>query len=284
MEVNFSDNVPATPAVDVVATVTPVATPTPAPEAAAAAPAPSSQLPATSSGLLLGDRLPDFKDIILPRVNLVQNLGGMTESFESGSLVYNQQVPLFVPGKVNAKTQTVERPGTAPVIMTVLGFRETRYYEKVKWGGDGQGARGMIVDSEQAVRAAGGTLDYNEWKLKEKDGMKRFEPGVDALFAIERPEICKENESDFTFEVEGKFLTLAMWNMRGSIYTAGPKRVFFTQRRMGCLKQGYPSWSYAVSTREEHWNGGVQSWIPVCVPNKKNTPEVLAFVQSVLGA
>jgi hypothetical protein len=284
MEVNFSDTTPATPAVDVVATSTPVAAAAPAPVAAPTPPpADGSQLPATSSGLLLGDRLPDFKDIILPRVTLLQDKSKLTESFEVGALVYNQQIALFIPGKVNSKTQTVERATTKPVIMTVLGFKDTRYYEKVKWGSEGA-ARGAIVDTEKAVRDNGGTLDYNEWKLKEKDGMKRFECGVDCLVAIERPEICATNESDFTFEVEGKHLTLAMWTLKGSIYTATAKRVFFTARRMGCLKQGYPSWSYAVSTREENWSGGVSSWIPVCVPNQKNTPEVLKFVQSVLGA
>lgn len=286
MEVNFSDQTPSTPAVDVAATTTPVA-PAPAVATPGTDPAPpnpaAGQVPATSTGLLMGDKLPELKDIILPRLNMVQNIGKMTESFENGTLVYNQQVALFVPGKVNAKTATLERPATKPVIMTVLGFKPTRYYEKVKWGGD-SAARGIIVDSEQAVRAAGGTLDYNEWKLKEKDGMKRFEPGVDCMVVVERPEICAANESDFTFEVEGKRLTLAMWNLRGSLYTAAAKRVFFTARAIGCLKAGgYPSWSYAVTTREENWTGGVSSWIPVCVPNQKNSPEFLAFVHSIIG-
>lgn len=285
MEVNFSDTVPSTAAVDVAATSTPVATPTPtpAPEPTPAPPA-GSQLPATSSGLLLGDKLPEFKDIILPRVGLVQNIGKMTESFENGTIIYNQQVELFVPGKVNVATATLERAATAPVVMTFLGKKDTRYYEKVAWGGDGSAARGIIVDTEAAVRTAGGTLDYNEWKLKSKDGMKRFEAGVDFLVAIERPVIADKNESDFTFEVEGKKLTLAMWTLKGSIYTALAKRVLFTARLMGCLKQGYPSWSYAVSSKEENWTGGVSSWVPVAIPNAKNTPEFLDFVRSILGA
>ncbi len=214
MEVNFSDTVPSTPAtpvVDVAATSTPVSASSPTP-ANVSSPTPENgtQVPATTTGLLLGDKLPEFKDIILPRLNLVQNIGGMTESFESGSLVFNQQVPIFIPGQVNAKTQTLERAATPPVIITVLGLKPVRFYEKTKWGGDAGAARGIIVDSEQAVRANGGTLDYNEWKLKEKDGMKRFEYGVDALVAIERPEICAANESDFTFEVEGRRIALAI--------------------------------------------------------------------------
>jgi hypothetical protein len=60
--------------------------------------------------------------------------------------------------------------------------------------------------------------------------------------------------------------------------------VLFTARLMGCLKQGYPSWSYAVSSKEENWTGGVSSWVPVAIPNAKNTPEFLDFVRSILGA
>jgi hypothetical protein len=301
MEVNFSDKTPATPAnavLDVASTVTPVATPAGVvrntdSQVGAGAPTPAaSQLPATSSGLLLGDRLPEMKDIILPRLNLVQNLGGMTESFENGTIVYSKQVELFVPGKVNTQTQTLERPATAPVIMTVLGFKDTLYYEKVKFEG---GVRGTIVKTEKEVRDSGGTLDYNEWKLKEKDGMKRFECGADCMLAIERPEIAKDNETDFTFEVEGKFYALAMWNFKGSLYNAAARRVLFPARVMGCLKKktdpftgaisgGYTTWSYAFSSREEKWGAGVQSWIPVCVPNQKNSPEFLNFAKSVLGA
>ena len=278
MEVNFG-NTPSTPAsavVDVVSTVTPV---TPAP---AAEPAPASQVPAVT-GPVLGDKLPEFKDIILPRVSLVQNIGKATESFESGTLTFNGQVELFVPGKVNAATATLERPSTAPVIITVLGFKPTRYYEKVAWEG-GQASRGAIVDTEAAIRTAGGTLDYNEWNLKKKDGMKRFEPGVDAMVAIERPEIANKNDSDFTFEVDGKRYALALWTFKGSIYTAAAKRVFFTARLIGCLKAGgYPSWSYAITTKEESWSGGVKSWVPVCVPNQRSTPAFLDFAKSILG-
>lgn len=288
MEVNFG-NTPSTPATDVTATVVssapaaPVTSPSPAP----------SQVPAVTSKLLLGDELPDFKDIILPRVNMAQNIGGLQEMFVPGSIVYNQQLSLYIPGRVNPKTQTVERVPTSPLTVLVFGFKKVRYFEKVKWGAEG-GAGGMIVDSEEAVRANGGTLDFNEFKAKEKSGMKRFEPGIDAMVAIQRPEgddaetkqpLCPDDSSTFNFEVEGKKYALAFWGLRGTCYTAACKRVLFHARRCGCIRTtGYPYWTWSVTTREESWPGGVKSWIPVFVANKPSTEEQINFVKSILGA
>jgi hypothetical protein len=225
---------------------------------------------------VLGDKLPDFKDIILPRINLVQNIGQMKESFDSGQLIFNQAVVLFTPPTIKGGEVTI--PGTPPVNMTVLGFRPTRYCEKVTGG-----VRGLIVNTEEEVVRAGGTLDYKEWELKKASGMKRFEPLADMLVAIERPESCKENEADFCYEVGGKNYALALWALRGVCYTAAAKRVFFTHRAVGCLRKGYPTFTYAVTTRMDNYSGGNSAWVPVCVPTTKSTPEFLAFVQSILN-
>lgn len=288
MEVTFGQN--EQPAIDVTAKVTPVPaaqTPTPAP-----APAPACSVPATvptmgppaKSGLALGDEIPEFKDIILPRLNLVQNIGGLKDSFPPGALVYNQATTLFVPPFINAKTNTIERQATPPVILTVIGFKPTRYSEKIEGG-----VKGMIVDTEDEVRAAGGTLDYAEWQLKKKDGMRRFEPLADALVAIQRPEAVADDDTIFTYSVEGVKYTLALWALHGTVYTAACKRVFFPARAVGCLRKmadgsgGYPTWAYAVSTREETYKNGNKSWVPVCVPARKNTVAFIEFVRSIIG-
>lgn len=291
MEVNFGTT-PSTPATDVAATSTPVANPAAPAAAPVAAPA-ASQVPAVTSRLLLGDKLPDFKDIILPRLNMAQNIGGLQEQFAPGTIIHNQQRQLYVPGRINPKTQTVERKPTEPLVVLVFGFKDTRYFEKVKWGAEG-GASGMVVDSEEQVRANGGTLDFNEWKAKQAAGMKRFEPGIDALVAVQRPEgndqesgqpLCPDDGSVFNFEVEGKKYALAFWGLRGTCYTAACKRVLFYERRCGCMRTGgYPSWSWSVTTREESWPGGVKSWIPIFVANKPSTPAQVDFAKSILGA
>lgn len=285
MEVNFGNSPDAPAATPVPETPAPAETPAPV-----AAP-PSSAVPATTTRLLLGDKLPDFKDVILPRLNLAQNIGKLQETFDPGTITYDTKMALFIPGLIDAKTSTVKRAPTTPVTMIVLGFKPTRYCEKVKWGAEG-GSSGMIVDSEEAVRANGGTLDYKEFKAKEAAGMKRFEPLADALVAVERPEgkdsegneLCPDDGSIFNFEVEGKKYLLALWGLRGTCYTAACKRVLFQARLIGCLRNGgYPSWTFGVTTHEESWPGNVKSWIPIFSPLKPSTAEQLNFAKSILG-
>ena len=88
MEVSFGAN--ERPVTDVTASATPVdntQTQTPA----VVAPDPTSAVPATTTGSLLGDKLPTLKDIILPRVNLVQNIGTLSEDHDSGSLLFDRR-------------------------------------------------------------------------------------------------------------------------------------------------------------------------------------------------
>jgi len=239
---------------------------------------------AASEPFVVGDFLPQFKDLILPRVNLVQNIGQLKDAFTSGEIVYGQNVVLFSPPVINSKTGGVESPGTKPVIVTFLGRVSERYAEKVVGGG-----RGIIVADEESVRNAGGTLDFEEWKLKARDGMKRFEPLVDMLVAIERPEICKDDDTVFVFETNGKKYTFGFWAMKGTSYTEALKRVVFKDRAIGCLRGsfpngGFPAYSYAISTREKTWEGTTnRAHIPILIPNAKNTPEFLNLVAGFIS-
>lgn len=277
MEVTFNAN--QTP-VEVLPPATPTAVPLTAPTTTII-PNPVTAIQqvgpqaAVSSPLLLGDTLPDFKDLIIPRLNIVQNIGELKASFQPGMLLFDQRVVLYSPAQFAAGQ--LKAPPSTPAVLTVLGFRPTRYCEKVAGG-----ARGLIVDSEEKVTANGGTMDYAEWNLKKAAGMKLFECFADALVAIQRPEGVEDDGSVFTYEINGKKYTLGLWGMRGTAYTAAAKRVFFTARRMGCLREGYPTFSYNVSIKENSYPNGNKAWVPVCVPNSRSTPEFLDFVKMVL--
>ena len=294
MEVTFGKgSVPAT-AVD--NTPTPTSTVAPKPtlaEIMSPAPAPTATGPVghlvpavqkaqpvgKADNFLLGDFLPSFKDIILPRLAISQNIGSLKETFISGTVVFDRRVALFVPPAI--KDGKVVRDATPTVSIIVVGFRPTRFVEKVA----GSAERGQIVPTERAVALAGGTLDWTEWRLKKEQGMKLFQPLADALLVIERPESEKENLADFTYEVDGRFYALALWAMKGTAYTAAAKRVFFTSRRIGLLRTGgYPSWSYTMATREDTFPGGNKAWTPVCLPKEKTSQPLLEFIQSVLNA
>ncbi len=275
MEVKFGNEAGAAPApvIDVPSEKTASAAP-----AAPAPQQPSQAVALSRGGLLLGDTIPSFDQIILPRLNIVQGVGKLKDSFPQGAIIWNQTLPLFVPPDIDPKTGNIRRAGTPPITLTVLGFRPTRYVERVAGG-----ARGQICNTEAEVRAAGGTTDYKEWDLKKASGMKYFQLLAEALVAIERPEGCADDDSVFVYPVGDKKYTLALWGMKGSVYTAAAKRVFQTQRAMGALRGGYPTMNFHVTTRLENWSNGNSSWIPVCINGQKSTPEFLAFVQDVIG-
>jgi len=293
MEVSFTTN-PNKPAVAVEplpASTTAGNTPTtPPPAAACAVPAEHA---ATSPGVpavrvaqpvgkpdsfLLGDFLPSFADIILPRLSLAQNIGTLKETFLPGTVVLDRKVALFVPPAI--KDGQVTRQATPPVTITVVGFRPTRFVEKIVGSAD----RGQICKTERDVQLAGGTLDYSEWKLKAASGMKLFQPLADAFIVIERPEALKDDNTDFTYEVDGKHYALALWACKGTAYTAMAKRVFFTSRRIGILREGgFPSWCFSIATREDSFPGGNKAWVPICLPIRKNTPTMLEFIANILN-
>lgn len=275
--VSFNPN--EQPTTDVAATVEPVTAPAPA----AATPAASPAVPASGAiapvpkNDLMGDYIPDFKDIFFPRLNIAQNIGDLKDSFAPGTIVLNQETTLFVPQAFNEKTKAVTREATAPLQIVVVGFRKTRFVEKTVGG-----VRGMIVDTEEAVLANSGTTNYKEWELKKAAGMKLFQPLADALVAIQRPDICADDDTVFVYEVEGAKYTLAMWGMKGTAYTAA-KKYFFTPRRMGCLRDGYYTRRFSLTTREDQYGGGNRAWVPVAVVGDKTTPAFLDFVRSALA-
>lgn len=290
MEVNFAAKAPslvtALP-VEVAASVTseaPSAPPAPAAPALTTENAAIVHRQQQSGGLGVGDKLPEFKDIILPRLNIVQNIGELVKAFPRGAIVFNQRTVLFtapilpVIDQATGNATVAGTPASPPINIVCLGFRPTRYAEKVPGGG-----RGIIVNTEAEVRANGGTLDYTEHKLKAKDGMKRFEYLAEAMLAIERPDSIADDGTVFVFPVDGKKYALALWAMKGTAYTAAAKRVFFTERQVGCLQKGYPSRSFSMTTRLENYPGGNSAWIPVLIPGKESSPEFLRWVDKVLN-
>lgn len=253
--------------------------PTPAPGVTVPAVSTASVPAAPGRKMLLGDKLPGFSDVILPRLNLSQNIGKLQESFPPGALVFNQQTVLFVPPLINKKTGNVERAPMPPITIYVLGIVSERFAEKIEGVGGG-----IIVNTEDDVRANGGTLDYNEWKLKKKDGMKLFQNLVDLLIAIEKPESVQDPDGAiFTFPAAGSQFALALWALKGGSYTAAMKRVLSYNRLCGCLREGgYPSWAFTVASREESYATGNKAWVPVVTPKAKTSPEMLQFIRSII--
>jgi hypothetical protein len=273
-EITFGSNaVPATEVAAEVINPTPVTSATPP---LAVATVPSGAV--ATNNWLLGDKLPSFAEVAIPHINLIANIGELSKQFEPGSIVFGQELPLFIPPKI--VNGAITRASTPPVIVTALGFWPTRFVEKVEGGG-----KGMLVKTEAEVAAAGGTLDWGTWKAKKASGIRLFQELADAMVLIQRPEACADDDSVFVYEANGLKYTIAIWSMKGTAYTEAAKKKFFKDRRMGCLKsKGYPSFSYALTTREKPFATGNTTWIPVLVANKPTTPEVWELAKELIGS
>lgn len=258
----------------------PAAAPTPQPSCTSLAP--RGPMEVGQSTFILGDFVPEFKDIILPRLNISQALGELGKTHTPGTIVYNNALGLWTPPVFDPKTGNPIRAAGPPVTICCLGFRPTRYVEKVQGGG------GMIVNSEDEVRANGGTLDYREWKLKRGAGMRRFEYLADAVIAVKRPESIPDDGATFVFEAGADKYALALWALKGAAYTAAAKGFFFTQRRMGCfMKGGYPSRHVYLTTQLKHFDvedGKGECWVPVCLAGPASSPEFIEFAKQILDS
>lgn len=231
-----------------------------------------------SSGFPLGDDLPGFRDVMFPRINISQNIGELRKSFPPGTIVFDQKTVLFAPAVIDGKSKAITQPASAPANITVIGIISKRFSEKVV-GGIG----GMIVDTEAEVRANGGTLDYKEHKLKEKDGIKLFQNLIDMLVAVRRPETAADDDTIFGFKVGNQKYALGLWAVKGTSYTHAFKKVLAFQRLAGVLKQGYPTYSFSLTSRVESYSGGNEAHVPILVPDAKSSPEFMEFVKQIVN-
>lgn len=274
------ENTVATPVIDVAATVTPATEiPTAPVSNTALAPTRAPELPVavSDSPIEFDDNDIKFEDIYLPRVNIVQKVGDLSLVFTPGEIVLNQVFVIHTPADDARKVV-----GEPPLNVIVLGFKKKQYAEKVSGG-----AQGLLVNSEAEVVKAGGTLAYKEWeqslveaKTNPAAAKKYFQPLATALILVEKPAHVTD-DTQFSYECEGKFYALGLWSMKGTSYTNAAKH-FFTARKIGHLKAGYPVRSWTLTTKCEKY-GSNFAHIPVLRPGVVSTPAFLAFVKEVLG-
>lgn len=252
----------------------------------AVAASPAAGAVAKNKAFVSGDFVPSFADIILPNVCLAHPVGTLGKTFSHGGIVFNTDIELYTPRIIDTRTGTIVEDGTPPLIVTLLAFRPnpenagdpTRYVEKVPGGG-----RGALCNTEQQVREHGGTTDWSEWNLKKGLGMKKFDPLVTVLAAIQRPEHVVDDGRTFNFDVDGNKVVLAWWNFKASAYTEACKRTIFPALKMGALREKrLPSWSFQASTVLKP-NPPNDYWVPKLALYKPSTPAMMAFAADVIG-
>lgn len=233
---------------------------------------------AAQPAIVFDDQNIGFEDIILPRINIVQKVGDLSEIFTPGEIVLKQSLVIYSPSKGAVA-------GTAPLSLTVLGFKKTQFTEKVSGG-----AMGILAATEADVVKNGGTLDYKEWEASVAENkanpaskpLRLFQRLATALCIVEKPEIVPDiDHIEFPYECEGKFYNLVLWSMKGTAYTHGAKAMF-TARKIGHLRSGYSKQSWSLSTKVEKF-GEFYAAIPIVKPGAKTSAAFQEFVLDVIG-
>jgi len=307
-----TDVAPATPAAPVAPPITAPATPPPAstpvsvdtapvasiPTAPAPAPlavVPSQPLPVATPAYdptRFDDDNIGFEDVILPRINIVQNVGDLSAIFDKGEIVLNQQLVIHEPAVTGHPDPSKNKPGTGPLLFTVLGFRRRQFTEKVSGG-----KLGMLLNTEEEVARNNGTLDYKEWKASVDaveaakatgaavpPAKRRFERLATALILIEKPAALPDPDNiNFPYEFEGRYFALTLWSMKGTAYTHSAKKIF-TAKKIGHLKKtGYVGQAWSLTTELEPFDNGNSAYVPVIAPAAKNSDAFRKFAMDVIG-
>lgn len=262
-------DIQATPVIDIPAT--PVAV------AAVVVDVPQAVAKTTTVGLI-DDQNIGFEDIILPRINIVQKVGDLSEIFTPGEIVLKQALVVYSPPKGETK-------GTAPLNVTVIGFKKTQYAEKVAGG-----KQGILAHTEAEIAKHGGTLDYKEWDASVAENkvnpqvrpLRLFQRLATALCLVEKPEFLPDvDHVEFPYENEGKYFALVFWSMKGTAYTHAAKTMF-TARKIGHLRSGYNKQSWSLTTKVEKF-GENYAAVPVVKPGAKTSESFQKFVLDVMG-
>lgn len=236
-------------------------------------------VPAARSDIgLVNDQDIGFDDIILPRINIVQKVGDLSEIFTPGEIVLKQALVVYSPAKGETK-------GTAPLNVTIIGFKKTQYAEKVAGG-----KQGILAHTEQEIAKHGGTLDYKEWDASVAENkvnpqvrpLRLFQRLATALCLVEKPDFLADvDHVEFPYESEGKYFALVFWSMKGTAYTHAAKTMF-TARKIGHLRSGYNKQSWSLTTKVEKF-GENYAAVPVVKPGAKTSESFQKFVLDVMG-
>lgn len=203
-----------------------------------------------------GDDSIDFRDVVLPRINLVQKVGELSNNFPPGSLVAD--LSLVLP---------------QPIEAYFLGFRPTRFVERVQGGG-----MGNICNTEAEVVEAGGTLDFNTAAKTEKPWYQ-FE--ATAILIVKKPSEVTD-DALFPYEFDGAKFGIFAWSMKGSAYTAGVKPLK-TAKKISYLRRGYHTFAHKVSGSLEKFRTGNSAYVPKIEKGAETSPQFAEFIQAILS-
>lgn len=229
----------------------------------AVAPAPASTLavaaPIVASGVVGEVSMSDIK---LPRLNLVQKVGALADTFQPGSIVFEKTYVLS-----NGKPEQ-------SLDFTPLQFRK-QYQRKTAWGEGDSSEQPEVYDTAEEVRRAGGSFQYGDDNY--------FQEIAHIAFAVKLPENLEAGDEIFDlfpYQFADSLYAVAMWTVASSSYTALGKRIL-TDSAM-TLRNGLHTGHYMLCS--EIRKNAKNSWyVPRAAFAGRHTPEAAEFFASIIN-
>lgn len=198
-----------------------------------------------------------MKDIVLPRINLVQKTGPLVDSgMVPGSFVFDKEVPLS--------------NGKDPLKITVLRLVK-QYKQKLEYGDP---ATPLVFTTQQEVIDNGGSLRYGEPNY--------FQEIAHLFLAIAKPDnISEQHASHFYREHAGKQYTNAVYTVASTAFTSVGKKVI--KAGYSQLRDGLWLGEWGLSSELQKNTKG--SWyIPEVTFRGMHDKDAAAFFESMANA
>ncbi len=217
----------------------------------------------------IGGLMGDFgeEDFRLPRINIVQAVGPLSEDYDPGSVVYNKDIVLLEPGQD-------PKVWSDPINVTVLNAKK-QFQENLDYGTE---ETPEIVETLEEVEARGGWID---WRNDEKPPWR---PILTALLLIEAP--TEELAEEFSIQgVDGKAYELALWTLKGSAYSRAGKAINTAARfALRNKETGQPELhkgKWTLQVRREKLGTNLV-YVPRLRQHGKHDDEFIEFVTTLL--
>jgi len=216
-------------------------------------------------GALAGDF--GEEDFRLPRINVVQSVGPMSEDFDPGAIVLNKDI-IVLPASSDPKVWS------DPLNITILNAKK-QFQESLPYDSD---EMPDTVDTLEEVHERGGWLD---WRNDEKPPWR---PMLTALVLIEAP--TEELADEFSIQgTDDKAYELALWTMKGSAYSRAGKAINTSARfALRNKETGLPELhkgKWTLQVRREKLGTNLV-YVPRLRQHGKHTDEFIEFITTLL--
>lgn len=193
-------------------------------------------------------------DFTVPKLNLVNKTGELSNSFPAGSFLYNREV-LLGDGK---KPCQITLTRVAKFYMQDLPF--------------GSGEMPKTFSSIRDVRAAGGALAGDQ---DTEEGVDRYAEAMTCFVLVKSP---AGEHALFPFEHEGNYYALAQWLLTKSAYKQTGRKIF-TDSQLA-LRAGIDTACYELTSTLR--TNSMGSWyVPMVKLGAKHDEKFVEFVRNI---